>query len=196
MDDVDRGLDVRAEQDARDRAQREPVHLADHVDDAVGRVPPALDRAVGLQCHRRGIGVHLPFREQRLDQTALAPVVGVLRGEQAVARGLPQLLVELVVLAEVGRLRGQDLLHALRGEDAVQHRTDSRWARRETHHVAVVPPGAEEELQRVAPEVECRAEQGEAFGPWYLSDGGHGSHHRAPVPRPVPLSALPERRPD
>lgn len=88
-------------------------HLVGDVDDAVGSPAPGVDDGPGLGGYRIGVTVHAAAGEQRLHEPALAQVVLVLTGQQPVAEGVPDLLVEVVVLAEARRVGGEYLLRAL-----------------------------------------------------------------------------------
>ncbi len=170
-----RRLHVRTEQDPGHRAQREPRHLLRDVDHAAGHHPPAVGEHPALLPDGLGVAVHPAPGEQRLDQPALAVVVAVLAGQQAVAEAGPQLVVEAVVLAEVGRLAAEHLVRALRREHRVELGAQPGRSGGEADDVAVVAAGVEVRAQRTPGQVEQRAHQRESGRPGYPGDGGGGA---------------------
>jgi len=86
------------------------------------RLRPAPGGYQDLAANRLGVAVDPAAGEQWLKETALAQVLIVLAGHQAIAEGMPKFTVEAVVLAEVGHLCGEHLLSPFWRADQVELR--------------------------------------------------------------------------
>jgi hypothetical protein len=159
----DRPLDVGAEQQPPDHAQRDARHLLVRVDRPADPRLPAGEKLSRLLCHRVRVARDPLAREQRLDEAPLAQPALVLAVEQPVAERPADLLVEAIVLAVAVGLGGKHAAHRVRMEQRVQRAAQPRRAGDEAHDVAVLAPRGLERAQHVALQIEGRADHRRAL---------------------------------